>query len=398
MGNQPRGQEGITFEQLRSLANTHDITRLAIETRKDQVEKVPFAARLIPKRGEAKGQLKARAQADGRLEEINDFLKHPGRVLYYPESGEQPQLKLSPWNGWLRALLEDLFVIDAPTVMVRRTLDPKTPFSLDVMDGALWKPLVDRNGNVTSYQQWLYGVPGETLGPNELVYMPRNPRSSRAYGLSVVESIVVTINIMLRRMAKQLAHYTIGNIPEAMCRTPEGWSPAMVEQFQKNFDTYLEGNAAARSKLLFMPGGTSPVQLLGQESLTTTEDEYWIRVVMYAFSLSPQWAVKMMNRATAESAQEEALEQGLMPALQWIAPYPEKYGQVVFTPDGQRVVVTGGSTPGTLRVWDARKGPAGQKQLTDGGGVKKRHYDPANPHVILDRLAQLEKKAAGPSA
>jgi hypothetical protein len=34
----PRSYERITFAELRALAENHDITRLAIETRKDQIE------------------------------------------------------------------------------------------------------------------------------------------------------------------------------------------------------------------------------------------------------------------------------------------------------------------------------------------------------------------------
>ena len=273
----PRSTESISFEQLRALANSEDITRMAIETRKDQIEKVPFVARLKPKRGEAKSDTKRRAESDDRLLEVNEFLENPGRVLYYPmvpggENGGlvpgQPQLKQVPWNAWLRALIEDLLVIDAPAVMVRRNL-AGGPFSLDVMDGALWKPILDRNGRVTSYQQWLYGIPGQTLGPNELIYMPRNPRPSRAYGFSPVEQLVFTINTLLRREAKQLASYTDGNIPDAIADVPETWSVEQIEKFQKGFDIRYTSSPEARSKLTFMPGGKRGAQILGQEVLKT---------------------------------------------------------------------------------------------------------------------------------
>jgi hypothetical protein len=324
LGLQPRGQEPVSFEQLRSLANLEDITRMAIETRKDQVEKVPFTAKLKRMKGETKAQLKARTQNDDRLDEVNAFMENPGRVLYYPEiAGEvgQPQLKTTPWNGWLRSLLEDLLVIDAPAVMVRRAIDNTTPFSLDVMDGALWRPILDKNGHTTCYQQWLYGVPGETLGPQELIYMPRNPRSSRGYGFSPVEQLVFTINTLLRREAKQLASYTDGNIPDALASVPETWGVDQIEKFQKGFDARLSGNPRARSKLTFMPGGPKPVQVLGQEVLKTEEDEWWARKVAYAFSLSPQWAIKQQSRAQSESAVEEALEQGLVPMLDYLGTF-----------------------------------------------------------------------------
>src|SRR5271156_6479895 len=39
----PRSYEAIGFDELRALAERHDITRLAIETRKDQVEKLEWS-------------------------------------------------------------------------------------------------------------------------------------------------------------------------------------------------------------------------------------------------------------------------------------------------------------------------------------------------------------------
>src|ERR1700736_6177047 len=38
----PRSYEAIGFDELRALAESHDITRLAIETRKDQIEKLDW--------------------------------------------------------------------------------------------------------------------------------------------------------------------------------------------------------------------------------------------------------------------------------------------------------------------------------------------------------------------
>ena len=42
----PRAQEPISFAELRALAEAHDITRLAIETRKDQLEKLDARNRI----------------------------------------------------------------------------------------------------------------------------------------------------------------------------------------------------------------------------------------------------------------------------------------------------------------------------------------------------------------
>jgi len=43
---QPRNMEPISFDQMRSLADSFDLVRLCIETRKDQVSRMPWAFRM----------------------------------------------------------------------------------------------------------------------------------------------------------------------------------------------------------------------------------------------------------------------------------------------------------------------------------------------------------------
>src|SRR5581483_1584577 len=44
----PRAYEPVSFAELRALADAHDLTRLAIETRKDQLEKLEWAVKPRP--------------------------------------------------------------------------------------------------------------------------------------------------------------------------------------------------------------------------------------------------------------------------------------------------------------------------------------------------------------
>jgi hypothetical protein len=43
-------------------------------------------------------------------------------------------------------------------------------------------------------------------------------------------------------------------------------------------------------------------------------------VICFAFSLPPTAFTKQVNRATAETAQEAALEEGLAPLMFWVSP------------------------------------------------------------------------------
>jgi hypothetical protein len=47
-------------------------------------------------------------------------------------------------------------------------------------------------------------------------------------------------------------------------------------------------------------------------------DEWLARIVCFAFSVPPQWAVKQMNRATADNQSAQSEEEGLEPTKEWV--------------------------------------------------------------------------------
>ncbi len=95
----PRSYEAIGFYELRALAESHDITRLAIETRKDQIEKLEWSIK--SRNGKSAG-----ADAASRIDRLTEFWRTP--------DGEQP------FASWLRETLEDVLVLDAAAFELRR--------------------------------------------------------------------------------------------------------------------------------------------------------------------------------------------------------------------------------------------------------------------------------------
>jgi phage portal protein BeeE len=58
----------------------------------------------------------------------------------------------------------------------------------------------------------LHGVRAADFSSDELLYLPRNVRSHRLYGLSPVEQIALTVNIALRRDKATLDYYRAGPV------------------------------------------------------------------------------------------------------------------------------------------------------------------------------------------
>ena len=301
----PRGIDGTgyarpSFQQLRGLAENYDLMRLVIETRKDQLVKMKW---LIQARDQDQRQ---DDKDDPRIAAATQFLQMPDRER--------------DWQTWLRAVVEDVLVIDAVAIYPRRT-NGGDLYALELIDGATIKPVIDDLGRRplppdVAYQEVLKGLPAIDYTADELFYFQRNPRTDRVYGLPPVEQVMMTVNIAIRRQLHQLEFYTSGTVPDMLIPVPDAWSPDQIAQFQQYWDALLSDNTAERRRVRFTPAGIGKGAVQTKEAaLKDDYDEWLARIVCYAFSVSPQWATKQMNRATAESAQEQALQEGLAPLL-----------------------------------------------------------------------------------
>ena len=304
---EPRAYEPIKFADLRALADSYDLLRIIVETRKDQMAQMSWNIKL---RDSYQDEPQfAGAEFSAELKAIEAFFRKPDQVHY--------------WDTWLRELLEEMFVLDAPALYRRRTKAGKL-YALEVIDGATIKRVIDDWGRtpaapVPAYQQVLHGLPAVNYTTDDLIYAPRNVRAHKVYGYSPVEQIIMTVNIALRRQIYHLQYFTEGNVPEALIGVPETWTPTQIREFQVWWDNILEGNTAARRHAKFVPGGVGKTFIATREAeLTNQFDEWLARICCFCFSVSPQPFVAMMNRATAETAQQSALQEGLVPIQSWV--------------------------------------------------------------------------------
>lgn len=293
----PRAHASFGFAELRAFANV-ELPRLAIETRKDQLEGLDW--RIKPREGRG-----AKAVDKARIKQVEKLLAKPDG--------------LTPFASWLRPLLEDLLVIDAPTIEKRRNRGGEL-IGLEVIDGSTIKVLIDDTGRrprapEASYQQVIKGVPWANLTTDDLIYAPRNIRPGHVYGFSPVEQIVVTINKALRRDIGQLAHFGAG-MPPAMINAPEGWTPDQIRQYAEWVDSRLANNPLEAAKILWGPHGANYKPF--KEPLIKDEFDEWIaRVVCFCFSLPATAFIKQLNRSTSEMADATALTEGLEPLKRW---------------------------------------------------------------------------------
>lgn len=296
----PRQDEATTFEQLRGLADAYDLMRLAIETRKDQLES--FQWEIVPKNRNVPAETFAE-----EIKRATEFFERPD--------------KEHDWPQWLRQILEELLVIDAVCIYPRESRGG-TLYGLELVDASTVKRVLDDTGRTPlppdpAYQQVLKGLPASDYTRDQMIYIMRNPRVWKVYGHSPVEQVLMTVNIAIRRQVSQLQHYTEGNIPEAIAQVPDGWTMQQIAEFQAWWDSLNEGNSAQKRKMRFIPKLDNIVFPKG-DILKDEYDEWLARLICFAFSLSPSALMKQVNRATSESMADTAREEGVMPLLRFL--------------------------------------------------------------------------------
>jgi len=324
----PRAYEPIGFHELRAFADAYDLIRLVIETRKDQMERQRWRIRLrtpsltLPRSRGREGWGRSATVIDAdtqvRIIAVEHFFHKPDGV--------------TRWKTWLRALLEDMFVIDAASLFCQRTRSGQL-FALHQLDGATIKRVIDDWGRTPlpyrdadgltvyppAYQQVLKGLPAVNYSARDIIYRPRNVRAHKVYGYSPVQQVLMTVNIALRRQLWQLDYYTEGSIPDALIGVPTNWTPEQIKQFQDYWDTEFSGDLAKRRRAKFVPGDTAAKVVQTKEPQHKDDFDEWLaRIICFAFSVPPQWAVKLMNRATADNQSAQSEEEGLEPTKEWV--------------------------------------------------------------------------------
>ena len=159
---QPRPEDtpGMSFEDLRALAEYHDVTRLLIETRKDQLEALEWTIR--PKKDPDEKE-KVTPDQQARVDVCMEFFEKPDGV--------------TPFGTWLRKVIEDLLVIDAPCIYVNTENPIETKF--DLVDGANIKRFLDG-----------FGQRGDQMGPVEFAGQRVVPRELQQLFVAGVAFIV----------------------------------------------------------------------------------------------------------------------------------------------------------------------------------------------------------------
>ena len=253
---------------LRGMRQSWGVLATVIETRKDQLLQVPWT---IQVRGKPRKESKW-------VDKVRQMLRRPDGKLSYSQ--------------WTRKYLDDLFVIDAPTIFFDRTVGGEVR-QMQILDGATIFPLIDdvgrrpdteyqvSDGGIVyehrqpAFQQIIYGLPMINMSEDEILYGMMRPRPELPiFGFSPIEQILTEATEAIRKTFYQLEFWRSGSMPELMITVPDVWTPRQIATFQAHFDALLSGQLSLKSKVRFIPGGMKPFDIKNAsgESLWSQRD------------------------------------------------------------------------------------------------------------------------------
>lgn len=351
--NRPIGQPGTeglkiaTFSTLRSIADLYSVVRTCITDATNDILSTKWD--IVPTE-------QAEKAMHGKQTAQDDFARRREEAMKF-WSRPDPDPKYKGWKQWMRALLEDFFVIDAPTLYIHPTRGRgHGPFgssmaSLDYIDGSTIRPLVDIRGSTpapgeVAYQQYLWGVPRVDLSApvlsdddgitavmvdefagDQLMYMPQYTRAWTPYGFSNVERALIPAATGLRRQLHALQFYTEGTIPGLFVTPgPDISTPSQIAQLQRALNN-IAGDQTWKHKIIVLPPGTKvdPQKVI---NLADQFDQVLAAEITMAFEMTPldigvapRVAAVQSPAASREFSStntQNSQKRGLMPRLEFL--------------------------------------------------------------------------------
>jgi hypothetical protein len=333
-------QRVVPFRLLRDVADGSDLVRKCIEAVKSAVagmewEIVPqqeAVQRILseqPDIGSASAARLAREQLAPEISRVKDFWKMPDRIngMSFPE--------------WVAMAVEEMLVIDALTIYPNKTLDEENLHSLEILDGATIKPLLDDRGSRPipphpAFQQILWGFPrGEFTASadadgeftvDDLIYAPRTRRPFTPYGYSAVERSLPMVDLYMKRLQWLRTEFTDGVTPDMMIKTDAtfGENAELLRAYERVFNDELSGKSESRRRARLLPAGMDPIITPGLDVKYKPDfDEYLVKQVCTHFGVLPTqigFAPKggLGGSGVQEGERESADITGLRPVIMWL--------------------------------------------------------------------------------
>jgi HK97 family phage portal protein len=302
---------GYNFKTLRDFSLYYPILRSCVNYRKRQITQLEWD--ITPT--EVKFKKEDVDKADKEAKQIKEFFRYP--------TGD----KATTFRTFLNRILEDILVLDGVSIYRRKNLKGGLYGFLPI-DATTIEMLLSEDGTVPQPPNpaYIQKIKGETTGQftiEEMIYRMMNPRTNTPYGLSPVETLIITVSTALKLSTYNLNFLTEGNVPEGFVELPKeiASNQDQLRLWQEAWDAMFSGNAKFTRKIKFLPEGMKYTPLRKSEDMEFEKFDKWLLLQTCSVMEVPPQAIGFQferGKGATEAEWEIGKERGLYPLAHFI--------------------------------------------------------------------------------
>lgn len=312
-------QKGVSFDTLRKFSLFYPILRACVNYRKRQITQLEWDVSAIEvnlkdKKGEAK--MNPEDESDKKdIAMVKEFLRYP--------IGD----KITSFRNFINKVIEDTMVLDAVAIYRKRNMKGGI-FGYIPIDATTIELALNEDGSVPlpperAYIQKVGGKVTAELTTDDLIYRMMNPRTNTPFGLSPVETLILTVSTALKLGSYNLSYLTEGNVPEGFVELPQdiASSPDQLKAWQEAWDAMMSGNNMYRRKIKFLPTGMKWTPTKTAEDMSFERFEKWLLLQTCSVMEVPPQAIGFQfdrGKGATEAEWEIGKERGLYPLANFI--------------------------------------------------------------------------------
>jgi SPP1 gp7 family putative phage head morphogenesis protein len=294
----------VDWTILRSLSINHETTRAAINTRKRQITQLEWD--IVDVDNDADNDLD-----DPKRQELRELVTHLGG----------PGVR---FRELLDKMIEDTLVLDACVFYKQKTRGGQL-FRIIPVDATTIKLRVDQAGGTppppeAAFEQWIRGEKVAELTMDEMNYEMMNPRNNSPYGLSPIESLVITLDASMRAMLYNLSYLSDNSVPQGFLNVPEGWTVNQIKEYTEYLHALISG-PKAQAKIYPIPSGATYTPTSKPTDFAFKDFfDYLDRKVCMLFDITPQELGLSLQqyKENAEGQDKIQLRKGIKPLANFL--------------------------------------------------------------------------------
>ena len=298
----------MSFDSLKAIIDAYDVARMCINHKIDELKSMePMYVPIDSFRGDAEAAVDA-ARA----------------VMEFPD-------RVNPFDEWLGMLMEGALRYDATALYHRRQMDGEA-YGYEVLDATTIYPYIDGHGRrpappAPAYYQLIKGMPWADYTTQDIDYPRFRPQQDNPYGMSPMESLLLTANTDIRFQWHFMQMFTEGSVPAGFVELPPDISsPDQVAEWQDYWDAMILGDQAKLHQLIAVPNGTKIIDTK-PTAFESAFPEYLMIRTCGAYGVVPQdlGLIKDVNRANGETQVDVQFRVNTLPWVRWVEGIVSRY-------------------------------------------------------------------------